>query len=212
VRRATSRKAILQAANKLFVKKGYNQTTVDDIARLGKLTKGAVYFYFKDKAAILAALLQQANEKVYDPIFLEMERSQADPTERMVRYVNGISGLAARSPESLLLPILMSIEFQGRRDRVGRLIEGMYARYHGALEKLIREGQEAGHFNTALPPGDLAHVMVSMNDGALLHYMRTKKHIDGEKFVRGLRMMILSALSRSAPDIVESVKQRSGSG
>lgn len=48
---------ILDAAQRLFLEKGYEQTTIQDIvAALGDLTKGAVYHHFKSKEEILSAV------------------------------------------------------------------------------------------------------------------------------------------------------------
>ena len=48
---------ILEAAKRLFLEKGYEQTTIQDIVdQLGGLTKGAVYHHFKSKADIMDAL------------------------------------------------------------------------------------------------------------------------------------------------------------
>ena len=63
-------KKILQTSLKLFVEKGYEQTTVLDIvANLGGLTRGAFYHHFKSK------------EEVLDAIFLENfgDGSQFEP-------------------------------------------------------------------------------------------------------------------------------------
>ena len=57
--REASTEKILASALKLFVSKGYRSTTVDDIAGACELTKGAVYFYFPSKAAILLALIDE---------------------------------------------------------------------------------------------------------------------------------------------------------
>lgn len=48
---------ILQASKRLFLEKGYEQTTIQDIVdQLGGLTKGAVYHHFKSKEDIINAL------------------------------------------------------------------------------------------------------------------------------------------------------------
>ena len=48
---------ILEAAQKLFLEKGYDNTTIQDIVdELGGLTKGAVYHHFKSKEEIMDAL------------------------------------------------------------------------------------------------------------------------------------------------------------
>lgn len=48
---------ILDAAKQLFLEKGYDNTTIQDIVdHLGGLTKGAVYHHFKSKEDIICAL------------------------------------------------------------------------------------------------------------------------------------------------------------
>lgn len=54
----TRRSQILDAAHKLFDKKGYRATTIDDIAEFAGLTKGAVYYHFKNKESILKYLVK----------------------------------------------------------------------------------------------------------------------------------------------------------
>jgi AcrR family transcriptional regulator len=54
---------IVMAARKVFAKKGYRDTTVDEIADTAGLAKGTVYQYFESKEEIfLAALRWGANE------------------------------------------------------------------------------------------------------------------------------------------------------
>ena len=48
---------ILDAAERLFLEKGYENTTIQDIVdALGDLTKGAVYHHFKSKEEIVDAV------------------------------------------------------------------------------------------------------------------------------------------------------------
>ena len=54
----TRREQLLKSAFKLFVKRGYRATTVEEIARKAGLTKGAAYFHFKNKEDILYQLVR----------------------------------------------------------------------------------------------------------------------------------------------------------
>ena len=55
-----TRARILASALALFVKKGYEYTTFTDIAARLKLTKGAVYWHFASKEALLVELVDRA--------------------------------------------------------------------------------------------------------------------------------------------------------
>lgn len=52
-----TRRAILQSALDTFCEKGYSKTTFDEIARRINLTKGAVYWHFRNKPDLIAALI-----------------------------------------------------------------------------------------------------------------------------------------------------------
>lgn len=67
-----TRKRILASALSLFVKKGYEHTTFNDVAARLKMTKGAVYWHFECKADLLVAILEEA-----------MSRFSAALSERM---------------------------------------------------------------------------------------------------------------------------------
>lgn len=58
-----TRKAILASAMDMFYEKGYSKTTFDEIAKRINLTKGAVYWYFRNKPDIVAALINDYAEK-----------------------------------------------------------------------------------------------------------------------------------------------------
>jgi len=52
-----TRRAILESALDVFSEKGYAKTTFDEIAARAGFTKGAVYWYFRNKADLVAALI-----------------------------------------------------------------------------------------------------------------------------------------------------------
>jgi TetR/AcrR family acrAB operon transcriptional repressor len=58
-----TRRRILASALSLFVRKGYERTTFNDIAARLKMTKGAVYWHFESKEALLIALVDEMLEK-----------------------------------------------------------------------------------------------------------------------------------------------------
>ena len=54
-----TKKAICLAALDIFCEKGYSRTTFDEIAKRINLTKGAIYWHFRNKADLLAELIRQ---------------------------------------------------------------------------------------------------------------------------------------------------------
>ena len=56
-----TRAHILDTAEEVFQKKGVSSTSLDDIARAAGVTRGAIYWHFKNKADLFDALMQRNN-------------------------------------------------------------------------------------------------------------------------------------------------------
>jgi len=67
-KREATRQEILAAAGILFIKKGYDATSVDDIADAANVAKGTLYYHFKSKDEVLLGLsigyLKRLNDSV----------------------------------------------------------------------------------------------------------------------------------------------------
>lgn len=61
---ALTRTAVLHAARDLFIAKGFEATSIDEIARASESSNGAVYHHFRDKQEIFAELFQDSQAAV----------------------------------------------------------------------------------------------------------------------------------------------------
>jgi AcrR family transcriptional regulator len=67
-RKKQTRERLLDAAERMFVRKGFAATSVDDISDEAGYTRGAFYFNFDSKAEVLIELLQREGERTYSAI------------------------------------------------------------------------------------------------------------------------------------------------
>lgn len=72
------RRRVLDAALEVFARDGYNDTAVDDIARVSETSKGGLYFHFPSKQALFNALLDEAAALLVDRIETAMA-AESDP-------------------------------------------------------------------------------------------------------------------------------------
>lgn len=134
---------ILEAAQRLFLEKGYENTTIQDIVdELGDLTKGAVYHHFKSKEEILDA--------VSDKMFFENNPFEA---VRNRTDLNGLQKLQEavrmnQSDENRVGITLQSIPItQNPRILVG-MIESNRKILTPYYQELLEEGNRDGSIRT----------------------------------------------------------------
>ncbi|CQA00077.1 Probable transcriptional regulator%2C TetR [Mycobacteroides abscessus] len=65
---ALTRSAIVEAARMLFVERGFDDTSVDDIAEVAQVSKGAIYHHFKDKQEIFVDVYRDATKGVIENV------------------------------------------------------------------------------------------------------------------------------------------------
>jgi len=66
---------ILKAAETLFARKGYHQTSIEEIADLAEVSTGAVYLYFKNKEDLLITMMQEIGHQLRKLLGEELKRA-----------------------------------------------------------------------------------------------------------------------------------------
>ena len=77
-----SRQEILRTAARLFQQRGYDATSMNDVAAALKLSKGGLYHHFQSKDEILFEIMNHAMEITQERV-LSPVRGIADPAERL---------------------------------------------------------------------------------------------------------------------------------
>lgn len=193
--RQLSMELLLEAALRLFVSQGYRSTNLEQISSAAQLTKGAVYFYFRSKEAVLLELLKRVQHTVVDQAIAVTEAAGPTATERLVAYVHYQANLGITHRDEVLLLILMALEFKEREGEVQAFIARLYAKQCAFIEGLVRGGQESGEFRTDVPTRELASLVLAINDGTFLEWYRRSGVLAGPALVRALRYLLLGGLS-----------------
>lgn len=196
-KREASIERILESALDLLVTKGYNATSVDDIAKRAGLTKGAIYFHFENKTAIAMALLDTVENLVIGGL---MERlAHAGPTnqDKLVAALHSQGSLAGTKTKYLLLFTLILLEFNGTDTEIEARVRVIYDSFVQSLEKIVRAGCAAGEFRRDLDTRELAAVVVALQHGTLMEWYCRSNMLHGQSLVRTARMVLLDGILES---------------
>jgi AcrR family transcriptional regulator len=194
--RQVSTQALLSAARTLFVSQGYQGTNLDQIASNANLSKGAVYFYFKSKEAVLIELLKQVEKIVVDDAIAHIEsKLRPSPLDQLIAYVHYQTNLGITHLADVLLLVLMSLEFKEKKSATQEFLAQMYQRQCDFMENLINEGQLSKDFRQDLPAKELASIVLGAHDGTFLEWYKRSDVLNGKDLSRSLRMMMIDGLT-----------------
>ena len=193
--RLASTARLLDSALHLFVSRGYRWTNLQQIAAAARLSKGAVYFYFGSKEAVLLELLKSVRAIVVDEALKTAAAAGASAADRLVAFLHHQAKLGVTHRDQVLLLILMSLEFGGHKGTVSRIIERIYRRLYVFVERLIRDGMARGELRTDLSARELASIVMASHDGTFLEWHRHSDVLRGPALVRALREVVLSGIS-----------------
>jgi len=82
-----NRQRIIDAADQLFFKRGFNQTSFQDISDATGIPRGNFYYYFKTKEDILDAVLQVRRDVFIDTL-KQIEANTGNPLERLMQFAD----------------------------------------------------------------------------------------------------------------------------
>jgi AcrR family transcriptional regulator len=85
--RAARQERMLQTAMQLFIQRGYEQVTIEQIARAAGRSKGAFYWHFKDKEDCLAQIISEHMLKIEQTVARETAKG-ASAAERLYHLID----------------------------------------------------------------------------------------------------------------------------
>lgn len=165
--REERRVTILQAALECFSTKGYYASTVDDIVKYAKLSKGSIYNYFSSKEDIFISILQHETKKSRE--VLEAKLNEIDsPLEKIKYWIN------ADIPYNLSKKKLMRVHIEfwlyaTDSPDLQHILSDRFDIIFDLIKHLIMEGQKAGEFRQEIDPEKASAMFWSLHDGIWLH-------------------------------------------
>jgi TetR/AcrR family transcriptional regulator len=161
-----SRAAILQAAVVEFSREGVAGARTDAIARAAGVNKALLYYYFKDKERLYAAVLDQVFGGLKRTID-EALSNQLPPREKLLAYVRAHFDYIASHP---LSPRIAQGEMmraaRGSAPQLARIAKQYFVPLFHKVAAVIKEGQASGDFR----PVDPLHFVPSMIAVITFHF------------------------------------------
>ncbi|WP_399895568.1 ScbR family autoregulator-binding transcription factor [Streptomyces sp. BBFR51] len=159
-RAVRTRAQVLAAAAEAFAARGFPRVTIQDVAELADLTKGAVYFHFGNKESLATAVAKDFYEQL--GTIGQSLHAEALPPLEAVKQLLLRTARAFRDNVTVRAGARLQIE----RSLIESDLPMPYVRFETMVTDYCRQAVAAGQLPTDKDPADLAQVLVSAFFGA----------------------------------------------
>ena len=184
---------IYETARKLFLKHGYQATTVAQIAEAADVAPATFFNHFASKSAVLAEMTSEVSEHLQGLIDGQLKRP-VSVQERIRGFADAVArdvGEARGLARDVLLELM--------RGRTGPGEDAPYlSPVHEPFAEVVREGQLAGEVRTDLDATFLAEMALGALNVAIRHWMNDPE-FPLERWLRQAAAFICEAIEPRTP-------------
>ena len=138
---------IVDAAVRVFARKGYFSSRVSDIAREAGIGAGTIYLYFKTKEDILVTVFREKMAEFVAAVWRAIA-SEPDAVAKVRRLVTMHFEILERQPD---IAAVVQVELrQGQKFFRGPATQEIAA-YFALIASVLEDGVASGHFRRDLP-------------------------------------------------------------
>lgn len=169
--KAEKHEKILDAAAKVFARKGFHNAKVSEIAREAQVADGTIYLYFKNKDDILIHLFEEKMSEILAAQRAELAKG-TDCIDRLRRYIGFHFGLVESHPD---MAQVITLELRQSHKFMKQYVPHRFFEYLDAASEVIREGQEKGEIRRDVDPRIIRLALFGALDELSLQWLLTRK-------------------------------------
>ena len=140
---------IIQAAIKVFARKGFFNARISDIAKEAKVADGTIYLYFNNKFDILITLFEEEIGKLILEI-KQLINNETDPANQLKIFALYHMQLIENKKE---LVEVLQLEIRQSNTYMKEYRNTKFIEYIDLIAEIIQQGQETGLFGKHIHPG-----------------------------------------------------------
>ena len=154
-----AKRRIIEAAMDVIAERGCDQMTIDDVAKKLGVTKGAVYWYFKSKEELVAAVLDKFRGDIERTSY---EAFYNRPIEEVIAQLFERFSLTDDRQRAIFFEMFA---LAARNTGVRHATREYYAGLVATFEEAIRREKKRHFIQTQADPHTLALLMVALYSG-----------------------------------------------
>jgi len=195
-RAGDKRERILDAAVRVFARKGFYLTRVSEVAKAAGVADGTIYLYFKSKDDLLVSLFEHRIERLLTYMETELPRV-ASATYKLKRVIELQLGLLEGERD---LAEVVTVILRQSTKLMKEYAAPKFTAYFDAIARVIAEGQASGELRADISPHLAARAIFGALDAITMTWALGKAEPGGLSRASGqLVELVLRGLSQTTP-------------
>ncbi len=192
-----TRNRILDAAEHLFSERGVSRTSLEDIAQAASVTRGAIYWHFKDKRDLFAAMVDRVTLPMEAMVARSSDESVADPIASLKACAVTALKRTANDPQVQRVFDIVTHkceylgEMAGVNNRISAVQKGCVDRAEQTIRNAVKRGLLPASVNPRLAAVGLDAMLYGLISNWLANpgYLPLERHAEAmiDLYVEGLR-------------------------
>jgi TetR/AcrR family acrAB operon transcriptional repressor len=199
-RRSQSREELTAIAIDCFARYGYQATSVERIARMAGVTKGAIYYHFRDKEALLAAAVAERVEAFEKRVQRACENAGCPEA---LRRIAAVCVEHAESNDHPRFAITLMVESIDNNAAISAQFRDMMRRFRAFLRNLIQEGQKNGEVGESADATAIAAAYTSNILGAEIQFYQDPERFAFRESIERFLDQLMADLSVGAETVTD---------
>jgi TetR/AcrR family acrAB operon transcriptional repressor len=188
-----SRRELMKFAIDCFARYGYQATSIDRIAKAAGVTKGALYYHFKDKEELLFEAVRNRVGQFERVVVGDVSRFN-DAGESLREVARACLEHATRSNHRRFIVTLM-VEALGSNERLSQQFRDMMNRFRQYLIDIIEAGKASGLFRHGVDATLASQVYAATVMGAEIQYYQDPENVDLARILETFLDQFIRSLS-----------------
>lgn len=188
-----ARKELMAIAIDCFARYGYQGTSIDRIASAAGVTKGALYYHFRDKEELLFEAVQDRIAEFEERVVGGVSPS-TDPAGALAEIARVCVHIATKNNLRRFILTLM-VEALDTNPRLSEAFRGILRRFRSYLAGIVRVGQEQGVFRRDVDAALAAQLFAGGVIGAELQHYQDPERVDLGVAMEGVVAELLALLA-----------------
>lgn len=196
-----TRNQILDAAERLFSERGVSRTSLADIAEAAAVTRGAIYWHFKDKAELFCDMVARVTMPMEDAPCQTDHRNSPDPLGSVRAMLVGILRRTSGDAQArrVFHIVFHKCEYVEEMEPVRKRFSEMQAGCQTRLEQGLRAAIERGQLPSGLDARRAAVGLHALLDGLISSWVKDPESMPPANDAGPVIDVFLDGISRAAP-------------